>query len=150
MWSASNSTNSKHVPRRRQHPCNGNHVRETWVLNLAHSSNLFDGGRSGGRSVITKTPKIFYLCSEARSSVTLNIKTRTYIRRIELKTLAAQLFHPARLPGSRGSGACSKIERAAARSIFATCRLKAWMNIKLGSNAMNKTLGAHASQLGLS
>ena len=53
VWSASNSTNSKHVLRRRQHPCNGNHVRETWVLNIAHSSNFFDGGRSGGQRVIT-------------------------------------------------------------------------------------------------
>jgi len=24
-------TNSKHVPRHRQHPCNDNHVRKTWV-----------------------------------------------------------------------------------------------------------------------
>ena len=57
VWSASNSTNSKHVPRSRQYPCNGNHVRETCVLNIAHSSNLFDGGQSGGRRVITKKPK---------------------------------------------------------------------------------------------
>ena len=30
-------TNSKQVPRRRQHPCN---VRKTRVLNIAHSSNF--------------------------------------------------------------------------------------------------------------
>ena len=59
VWSASNSTNSKHVPRRRQQPCNGNYVRETWVLNIAHSNNLFDAGRTGGRSVITKKFETF-------------------------------------------------------------------------------------------
>ena len=37
-------TNSKHLPRRRQHPCNGNHVRK----NIDHSSNLFDAQRSRG------------------------------------------------------------------------------------------------------
>ena len=52
---------AQHVPGRRQHPCNGNHARKTWVLSIAHlnSSNLFVGRRSGGRSVITKRPKIY-------------------------------------------------------------------------------------------
>jgi len=31
-----------------------------------------------------------------------------------------------------------------------TLSLEGWMNKKLGANAMNKTLGAHASQIGLS
>jgi len=52
-------TNSKHLPRRRQHPCNGNHVRKTWVLNISHSNNLFNVQRSGWRSVITKRPETF-------------------------------------------------------------------------------------------
>ena len=65
VWSSSNSTDAKpwHVPGHRQHPYNGNHARKTLVLNMAQlhwmANNLFVGGRSGGRSVITKRPKTY-------------------------------------------------------------------------------------------
>jgi len=57
----------------------------------------------------------------------------------QLKILAVQLFH--------------QFARLTIGRLFknrARCRLKAWMNEKLGANVMNKTLGAHASQVGLS
>jgi len=59
----------------------------------------------------------------------------------QLEILVARLFHPARSPGSRGSGACSK---------SSALSLEGLDEQKVGRKTMNKTLGAHASQFGLS